>query len=178
MSPNWNFREILDVYPESDSFECVGIKECDDSKCFNKRPLLSDMDLSKAGKMLDDMDHVESLKTSFEYLDEVARNCLCVVHSDASIDQVVERWRNEIVLHMQKEIASNARPKTRRSVGRPRGSSQSLMAVVEEHKEVSTTSVLREYGRLTFSSDPGSPERQLCFRSRNYNTPPPIKKYV
>jgi hypothetical protein len=136
MSPNWNFREILDLNPESDAFECVGIKEFDDSKCFNKRPLLSDLDLAKAGKILDDMDHCESLKASFEYLDEVARSCLCVVHSDAGIDQVIDRWMSKIQLHMQKEVAGTSRPKSRRGSGRPRGASQSLTAVLEDQKEV------------------------------------------
>ena len=135
MSSNWDFRGILNLRPDEDDFECVGINTSDDSKCFNKRPLLSDLDLSKVSNVLDLMDHCESLKTSFEYLDELANLCLCVVHSDAGTKHITSHWKNRVVHHMKKEVSSPTRPKTRRPIWKERGNSQSLMGVVDEVKD-------------------------------------------
>ncbi|KAG9247963.1 hypothetical protein BJ878DRAFT_111850 [Calycina marina] len=131
MSTNWNFREILDINPDSNDFECVGINASDDSTCFNKRPLLSEMGLAKACGVLNQMDHVGSLKASFNHLDELARLCLCVVHSDAGTEHITTFWKKKVVHHMKKEVTAIARPKTRRPIEKQRGNSQSLDAVVE-----------------------------------------------
>ena len=135
MSSNWDFREILDLHPDADDFECVGINTIDDSRCFNKRPLLSDLDLSRASDVLDLMDHCENLKASFEYLDELANLCLCVVHSEAGAEHITSHWKNRVVHHMKKEVSSPARPKTRRPIWKERGNSQSLMTVVDQVKD-------------------------------------------
>jgi len=135
MSSNWDFRAILDLHPNADDFECVGVNTADDSKCFNKRPLLSDLDLSKASSVLDLMDQCESLKASFEYLDELAKLCVCVVHSDMGTEHIAKHWKNRVVHHMKKEVSSPTRPKTRRPIWKERGNSQSLMAMVDEVKD-------------------------------------------
>jgi hypothetical protein len=141
MSSNWNFRAVLGVNPDSDSFTCVSVKQDNTPCCRNARPLLSDMDLSEASTILDVMDHCESLKTSFGYLDELARHTLCVIHSEREDDQVraiCGVWQKKIMEHMKTEVEVDApvRPQTRRSSGR-RGASFSavVMTPVTEEKE-------------------------------------------
>jgi hypothetical protein len=139
MSSNWNFRSILDVYPEADSFTCVSIKPDNSARCHNRRPLLSDIDLSEAASLLDIMDHCKSLKTSFRYLDDLARLTLCVVHSEVGDDQVeliIGQWKERIMdaLHVEVEIPA-ARPRSRRLVDKRRTLSTTVMTVLEEEKE-------------------------------------------
>lgn len=136
MAANWSFRTILNVYPESDSFTCVSTRPDNPEKCHNRRPLLSEMDLAKAGEVLDTMDRCESLKSSYRYLDELARLTLCIIHSegDGQIERVSTVWQDKIEQHMRLEIDIPVRPKTRRSVGRRRTSSITVMTVLKEEK--------------------------------------------
>jgi len=138
MTSYWNFRQILNVYPESDSFTCVATRGDESTRCPNRRPLLSDIDLTEASKILDSMDNCESLKASYDYLLDLAHLTLCIEHSESGLNQIAQisgRWQDKIILHMKKEVASTARPKTRRDFARKRGPSQSLMTVLVETKE-------------------------------------------
>lgn len=144
MTTYWNFRQILNIYPESDGFTCVAARGDESTRCPNKRPLLSDLDLAEAGKLLDSMDNCENLKASYEYLLDLAHLTLCVEHSESGLRQIAQisgRWQDKIILHMKKEVASTARPKTRRpAFGRQRGPSQHLMGVLIETREEQVSS--------------------------------------
>jgi len=141
MSTYWNFREILNISPEAESFGCVGTRPEDSTRCGNRRPLLSELNLAKASELLDTMDQCESLKASYDYLDELAHLTICIAHSESENDQVTQisgRWIDMIIQHMRKEIMTSPRPKTRRGHTRPRESSfttPSLAALDEEKEE-------------------------------------------
>src|SRR4051794_31116292 len=104
MASNWNFRTILELDPASDSFTCVSTKPDKSSRCQNRRPLLPDMDLAQAGQILDTMDRCDSLKTSYEYLDDLARLTLCIIHAEAGREHVAQisgGWKQKIMDHMK-----------------------------------------------------------------------------
>jgi hypothetical protein len=95
-STHWNFRGILDLYPDSYSFTCVGRTQ-EGKRCGNQIWFLAAADLSKAARMLDDMDNLTSLKSSFPYLEELASLTLCKRwHHDAQTEQVSMRWKSMI----------------------------------------------------------------------------------
>lgn len=136
MGVNWNFRAILSLHPESDSFTCVSTKPDNSTRCHNRRPLLSDIDLAKAGGILDAMDRCESLKASYGHLNELARLTLCIIHSegDDQVELVSAIWQSRIEKHMKTEVETPVRPKSRRSIGRRRTSSLTVMTVLKEEK--------------------------------------------
>lgn len=95
------------------------------------------MGLAKAAEILDHMDAVESLKESYGYLDDLAKLTLCIIHSeeDAQVHRISSIWRERIAVHMENEVGTPDRPKTRKSVGRRRTSSTTVMTVLKEEKE-------------------------------------------
>ena len=115
MAARWNFREILNLYPESETFACVYTKvDSQTTICCNRRPLLSDVDLRRASELLDSMDKCNSLSVSYNYLEDLARLTLCVIHAESGLDQVGQiskRWKARIVRY-QKEVESPVRPKS------------------------------------------------------------------
>lgn len=164
MSSNWDFRSILDVHPESDDFTCVTIKQDNSGRCHNRRPLLSDMDLSEAATILDVMDNLESLKTSFGYLEELASRTLCVIHSERegeNIGAICRIWQHRIMQHMKTEVEveTSARPQSRRSIGR-RGASFSavVMTPVTEEREEQVCDFLILTSSIDLRQSPMTPK--------------------
>jgi hypothetical protein len=91
-SQYWDFRNILDVNPDSYTFTCVGTTK-KGTRCGNKRPFLATADLAGAARLLDTMDRSSRLKSSYQYLEELADFCLCKRwHRGAQTAQVVRRW--------------------------------------------------------------------------------------
>lgn len=169
MASNWNFRTILNLQPESDSFSCVSTKPDNSARCHNRRPLLSDMDLAKAGGLLDAMDRCESLKASYKYLNELARLTLCIIHSegDDQVELVSAIWQSRIEKHMKTEVEPAARPKTRRSIGRRRTSSITVMTVLKEEKaEQSPTSATKSPASRIPVPSPARQDSNTSTRSR------------
>jgi hypothetical protein len=74
MATYWNFRQILDVRPDSSYFTCVGTTQ-KGARCRNS--LISNVDKSRAADLLDSMDQCKSLKNSYQYLEELASITLC-----------------------------------------------------------------------------------------------------
>lgn len=95
------------------------------------------MDLSQAAEILDEMDSCGSLKDSYSYLDDLAKLTLCIIHSekDDEVNQVSMIWREKIMAHMQIEVEPLAKAKSRKSIGRRRTSSTTVMTVLKEEKE-------------------------------------------
>jgi hypothetical protein len=92
--------------------------------------------LAKAGGILDAMDRCESLKASYGYLNELVRLTLCIIHSegDDQVELISAIWQSRIEKHMKTEVETPVRPKSKRSIGRRRTSSITVMTVLKEEK--------------------------------------------
>jgi hypothetical protein len=97
MSANWDFRSILDVYPDRSSFTCVGVTQ-KGARCGQR--MFSGSDLSCASRLLDEMSTLRKLSSSYKYLEELAELTLCPRwHRKPGYSQVrsvSRRWQNKI----------------------------------------------------------------------------------
>lgn len=108
MATYWNFREILDLYPESSEsshFTCVGMTK-KGARCRNS--FISRNALSRAGELLDSMDRQKKLRSSFKHLEELAILTLCPRWhngdhpANSQVSQTEDRWRSLIAQHERK----------------------------------------------------------------------------
>jgi hypothetical protein len=109
MSTYWNFREILQVEPKTDT--CVGYANSKSRRCANKP---SDPNRRLAGELLDAMDRMETvLPSDFSKLAE-AMLCRCkhnckTMPSHNKMDKVCEDWRIEFENYQAREKEKSAK---------------------------------------------------------------------
>ncbi|RDL37165.1 uncharacterized protein BP5553_04598 [Venustampulla echinocandica] len=79
MPVHWNFRDVLNLYPEDDSFSCVASDESPDvpRRCSNAVEI---RDRIAAGTVLDDIDGSTSHEAIFKGLEELSWLTLCKKH--------------------------------------------------------------------------------------------------
>src|ERR1700760_846169 len=94
MAVYWNFREILDVYPEKHP-QCVAMNKDGKTRCQQSPLFFSRDDLRQAEELLDRMDRRKDLKSSYQQLDDLAFLLLCPRnHKNLSkVEAVCGRWR-------------------------------------------------------------------------------------
>lgn len=97
---SWDFREILDCYPDRPGFTCVGITK-KGKRCGQR--MFSGSDLSCASRMLDEMSCYEKLSSSYKDLERLAGLTLCPRwHRKPGYSQVRSvslEWRTKIATH-------------------------------------------------------------------------------
>lgn len=100
MSVYWDFRSILDVYPDESGFTCVGITQ-KGARC--RQWMFSGRDLSCASGILDEMGAHKRLSSSYKYLEELAELTLCPRwHRKPGYSQVrsvTMQWKSKIAKH-------------------------------------------------------------------------------
>jgi hypothetical protein len=137
MSAPRNFRELLEVYPNSPKFQCPaynkgGVKRCGRNKLFH-----GNARLLKAAGLLNEMDS-RSLKSSYDDLDELANLTLCAgTHLEPASGQhtkVTQRWREKIQQCEREEAEKTATPRTERAPTRRNVTAAERMAGLQKDK--------------------------------------------
>jgi hypothetical protein len=97
MSAYWDFRSILDVYPDGSDFTCVGITQ-KGARC--RQRMFSGSDRSCASRILDEMDSHKKLSSSRIYLEDLAGLTLCPrwhrKPGYSQVQSVTTRWKRDI----------------------------------------------------------------------------------
>lgn len=133
MTVYWNFRDILDVYPEASDFTCVGTT-LEGERCtyniekYHERPA--------AGRILDKMDQCKSLKSSDRYLEDLAALALCSHYHRKpgkfyQIDSMISEWRS-MIKQYQKEEEIKATREMKRTVKSLKKQQKVLMDELDE----------------------------------------------
>jgi len=139
MSAYWNFRQILDVYPDSSSFTCVGVTKAG-ARC--GQSFLRSSDLSEAARILNTLDRQKSLKSSFDYLEELAYLTLCPCWHQkpdrSQVGQVSQRWEARIAQYgvlLRKQAENAAILKSKRALAKVKGKAEELAQELKEEKK-------------------------------------------
>ncbi|KAF4637660.1 hypothetical protein G7Y89_g420 [Cudoniella acicularis] len=82
MAIRWNFRDILNINPENDTFTCVGTTDSDSSPRRCQNPVQRE-DRQAASKILDGMDNSTSHDVIFKGLEELTSLTLCRDHQNS-----------------------------------------------------------------------------------------------
>jgi hypothetical protein len=110
MAVYWNFREILDLFPESSTFSCVGTTRAG-KRCALK--IEKHYERPAAGRLLDEMDRCKNLKSSCHYLDELAALTLCNrwhrQPGHSQLQSMTGRWRLMIKQYQREEELESMR---------------------------------------------------------------------
>jgi hypothetical protein len=135
MSAYWDFRSILDVYPDEPHFICVSTQK--GARCGQR--MLSGSDLSRATRILDQMDANKRLSSSYKHLEELAELTLCPRwHRKAGYSQVrsvSNQWKRDIAdyaaeVEMEREKAAMA--KSKRALSKMKDSVVEIKIELEE----------------------------------------------
>ena len=147
MSAPRNFRELLEVYPDSPKFKCPAYtkkgRRCSRNKLFH-----GNAKLLEATTLLDEMDR-RSLKSSYDDLDKLANLMLCSrTHnkpSSGQLTKVTQRWREKIRQCEREEAEKTATPRTERALTRPYVASAERIAGLQKDKvwpQLFTTTII------------------------------------
>ena len=139
MSVNsWDFREILDCYPDRPSFTCVGITK-KGKRC--GQWMFSDSDLSCASRMLDEMSCYEKLSSSYKDLEKLAGLTLCPrMHREPGYNQVHRvslEWRTKIAMYgeeFERKREKAAMMKSERALASVRENLSNIKVKLEEEE--------------------------------------------
>lgn len=97
MAQHWNYRDILDVHPESDD-RCVAIVGNGGQRCLNHKTV-GYMNLIEAEGVLDTMDEIEDPSECRKHLDKLAYLTMCGNEhrkSEESRKEQCTRWNKRI----------------------------------------------------------------------------------
>ena len=135
---SWDFREILDCYPDQPFFTCVG-KTKKGTRC--GQWMFSGGDLSCASRMLDEMSCYEKLSSSYKDLENLAGLTLCPRwHRKPGYSQVRSvslEWRTKIATHeaeFERKKERAAMIQSERALASVRKNMSNIKAKLEEEE--------------------------------------------
>lgn len=139
MLTNWDFRSILDVYPDGPGFTCVGTTKMG-ARCGQRK--IANSDKARAVILLNEMDTLSKLSRSYKYLEELAELTLCPRwHRDkpghSQVRQVCIRWRAEIAAfkaEMERDEEKAAMIKSKRALAKLRKDVSDIKVKLEEEE--------------------------------------------
>lgn len=139
MMAKWDFRSILDVYPDEAGFTCVGTTK-KNARCGNF--MIAGSDKARAALLLNEMDTRSTLSYSYKYLEELAELTLCPRwHRDKpghdQVRQISMRWRAEIAAFdtkMEREKKKAAMIKSKRALAKLKKDVNTIKVKLEEEE--------------------------------------------